>query len=97
MIMNETCTEFTIMKDDKILAKGNPDKIREKLEELMAERLNHFVLLEANDDDGELEVYLHTDNYELHDEKTINNLEALKITESNSIEGIKRLLNVTIV
>lgn len=79
------------------VALGHPADVREKIEELIAEKLEiAFVSLQEDVEDGEYFVYVHTDTYEELDQEDVDKLEALDIDESEEgcTEAIKKFLEV---
>ncbi|MCP1161393.1 MULTISPECIES: hypothetical protein [Bacillus] len=74
---------------------GESDKIREFLEEKLQDKLGFLVMLEAQSDEGTLEVYIHTDNYEELDEDQLNYIIELGISEENSLCAILKFLRAT--
>lgn len=76
---------------------GHPADVREKIEEMVAEKVGvGFVSLQEDVDDGEYLVYVHTDTYEELDQEDVDKLEALDIDESEEgcTEAIKKFLQV---
>ena len=60
--------------DGKPLATGNAEEIREAVTDRLADVLDFFVMLEQSTDEGELHLYLHSENA---DELTVGQLETL--------------------
>jgi hypothetical protein len=81
---------------DNVLKVGHPADVREKIEDMICEKLGFYPSLQEDVDDGEYQVYLHTDSYDDLDEDQIIQLEKLSITDDpeTSTEGIKRFLQV---
>ena len=85
-----------LMKNNLPLMKGPQEDVRERIELMLEERLGLYLELQESTDEGEFQIYLHTDTYDYLSEKEIEQLETMKITDDpeRSTEGLKRLLNV---
>jgi uncharacterized protein (DUF1697 family) len=93
---------YQLKQGDNLLFEGHEADVREKIEELLEERVGMFVSLQENVDEDEdtYEFYLHTDNDEelsekqldiLHDEYGIDTM-----NDANSEQAIKNLLNIDV-
>lgn len=88
--------EVILVKQNKPFLRGNQEKVREMIELMVEERLGLFLEFQESTEDGEFQLFLHTDNYENLTSRDIRQLAAMKITDDPGLttEGIKRLLNV---
>jgi len=88
--------EVVLFKNNIPVLRGKQEKIRETIESMLESRIGMYVMLQESTDDGDFQIYLHTDNYDELTERDIQQLAAMKITEEPEIatEGLKRLLNV---
>lgn len=88
--------EVILKKLGKTILKDEQETVREIIESMVEERLGLYLELQENTEDGEFQIYLHTDNYEHLSSNDIRKLEAMNITDDPVLttEGIKRLLNV---
>lgn len=87
---------YIIEKETEIIEFSNEFDMREKVEELLEEKLGFFVSLQENVDDDEIEIYIHTDAYEDLEEEQLSILDEKSITEDDSKEVIEKLLNIKI-
>lgn len=80
----------------EVIALGHPADVREKIEDMICERLGFNPALQENMEEGEYQVYIHTDTYEDLDEDQLDQLDKLRITEDaeETTEAIKRFLQV---
>lgn len=88
--------QVSLIKNGLTILKGEQETIREKIEKMVAERLGILLEFQESTDEGEFQIFLHTDSYDYLSEKDIEQLKAMKITDDPDIstEGIKRLLNI---
>ncbi|NRD80886.1 hypothetical protein HPT25_26515 [Bacillus sp. BRMEA1] len=86
-----------LTRNGDCLLSESAEGIREWMEEELVRKLDLFVILQENDDDEELEIYLHTDNYEDLSEEELAKLIELGISECNSLEAICQLLEITVI
>lgn len=80
----------------KILFIGIIEDMREVLESKIEDKLGFCPSLQEADDDGELNVYLHTDSYEFLSDEELEKLDQVGITEDDSLSSICQLLNISI-
>lgn len=75
--------KVAMWKDGVVVIKGHPADVREKVEDLILEKLGFSPALQETDpeEDEEYLVYLHTDSYEDLNEEQLNELDRLGITE----------------
>jgi hypothetical protein len=88
--------EYEVIRNGASVLTDSAEGIRIWMEDEMGDKLNFYVMLQENDDDDELEVYLHTDTYEDLESEQLSKLEELGLSEDNSLQAICKLLNVTI-
>lgn len=79
------------------LLSDSAEGIRIWMEEELESRFNFIVMLQENDDEEELEIYLHTDNYEDLADEELSMLEELGFSEDNSLEAICKVLDITVI
>jgi hypothetical protein len=84
------------VQEETIQFNGIACDLREHIENLFELKFGFCPMLQESEDDGYLEIYLHTDTYEELSDEEFSKLNALKITESDSLETICRLLNIRI-
>ncbi|WP_190284982.1 hypothetical protein [Bacillus sp. S3] len=85
-----------ILPEGSIAFNGIACDLHEYLEERIDEVLGFTPMLQESEDEGYLEMYIHTDTYELLSDNELAKLDELDITEDDSLEAICRLLNVRI-
>jgi hypothetical protein len=81
---------------EEVLIVEHPGNVREKIQDMLCERLGFYPDLHEDVEDGNFVVALHTDSYEDLSEEQIDQLDQLGITESeeSTTEAIKRFLQV---
>lgn len=82
---------YTVVKGP-IYIKGDQITVRESFEEQLEQKIGISVALESNDDDGELEVFLHSENEDGLSIEEMSKLEQLGITQDNSLKTILSLI-----
>jgi len=82
--------------DGDVLKVGHPADVRELIEDMISEKLGYCPSLQEDVEEGEYQVYLHSESDEECSEEEIKQLKSLRITQDpeTSTEGIKRLLQV---
>lgn len=85
-----------VLEDNTEVLVGAADVIREYLEVRFAERFEFLPMFQESEDEGYLEVYLHTDTYEDLEDEHIAKLDELRITESDSLNVICSLLEIKV-
>ncbi|WP_066412798.1 hypothetical protein [Sutcliffiella cohnii] len=88
--------KYQIVQNGETVFADTAEDIRIWLEHALMNKLNYFVMLQESEDDEELEVYLHSEYDEELDSDSISKLKELAITESNSLQAICKVLNITI-
>jgi len=88
--------KYDVFREDKIIKSDDAEGIRIWVEEELEKELGFLVMLVEYDEDDELEIYIHTDNYEDLGDSELEKLDELEITEVNSINALSKLLNFTI-
>jgi hypothetical protein len=88
--------KIEMKKKDNVLKVGHPADVREKIEDMICEKLGFSPSLQEDVDEGEYIVYLHTDSYNVLVQDQIDQLDQLGITESeeSTTEAIKTFLEV---
>jgi hypothetical protein len=79
------------------IKEGHPADVREKLEEMIEERIGFFLSLQEDEDDGY--IYLHSEYVEDLSDKEIEQVSNLGISEDcddTTIHALEKLLNVKI-
>ncbi|WP_192894796.1 hypothetical protein [Neobacillus notoginsengisoli] len=89
-------TYSVLLKDGSIAFRGTACDLREVLEEKICEVLDFNPMLQENEDDGHLQMYIHTDSYEDLSDEEVAKLTEIGITEDDSLEAICQLLNTRI-
>lgn len=79
------------------LFSDSAEGIRIWMEDELEKKFGFMVMLQENDDDEELEIYLHTDNYEDLNDEDLATLEKLGFSEDNSLEAICKVLDITVI
>lgn len=82
---------YTVVKGP-IFIKGDQITVSEWFEEQLEQKIGISVALESNDDDGELEVFLHSENEDDLSIEEMSKLEQLGITQDNSLKIILSLI-----
>lgn len=91
---------YQLLQNGQPILTGDEFIVREKIEELLEERIGFFVSLQENTDDDEYHFYLHTDN-----EQDVSDEDWPVLTEQyglncwddeNSEFLIKQLLNIEV-
>ncbi len=82
---------YTVVKSPNFI-KGDHITVREWIEEQLENEIGISVALESRDDDGELEVFLHSENEDDLSIEEMSKLEHLGITQDNSLERILALI-----
>lgn len=87
-----------IIKDREgdIVFHGVAQEICEALQCYLEDIFGYFPMLQENEDEGFLEVYLHTDTYELLDDDEIEQVLNAGITENDSLPVICDLLKISV-
>lgn len=82
--------------DGEVIMVGHPADVREKIEDMLSEKLGFYPSLQEDVEDGVYWVCVHSDTYEDLEEEQIEKLEDLDITdfEETCTEAIKRFLGV---
>ncbi len=88
--------DYILIKENNFLFQGNVHHLIETLEFLVEKHFEFRPLLQENEDEGYLEIYLHTDSYEILTREQIEKLNNAGITEVDSLKEICNLLNITI-
>lgn len=88
--------KYDVIHENKIIKSDDAEGIRIWVEEELERELGFFVMLVEYDEDDELEIYIHTDNYEDLEDSELEKLDELEISEVNSIKALSMLLNFTI-
>lgn len=70
--------------------------LAEYIEEKFESQFEFIPMLQSSEDEGYLEVYLHTDTYETLGEEELTKLDELGITDSDCLETICSILNIKI-
>ncbi|MBG9587633.1 hypothetical protein [Cytobacillus firmus] len=82
---------YTVVKGPNFI-KGDHITVREWFEVQLEQVIGISVALESSDDDGELEVFLHSENEEELSIEELSKLEHLGITQDNSLDTILALI-----
>lgn len=82
---------YTVVKGPNFI-KGDHITVREWIEMQLEQVIGISVALESSDDDGELDVFLHSDNEEELSIEELSKLKHLGITQDNSLETILALI-----
>lgn len=85
-----------VLDDNTVVLVGTAEIVREYLESRFAEKFNFLPMFQESEDEGCLEVYLHTDTYEDLEEPEIAKLVELGIKEFDSLQVICSLLNIRV-
>lgn len=85
-----------ILPDGSIAFKGVACDLHENLEDRICDVLGFNPMLQESEDEGYLEMYIHTDTYEELSDEELDILDELCITEVDSLEAICNLLNIRI-
>jgi len=90
-------TKYCVLNAEKsVVLTGNACVVREFLEASFEGKFGFYPMFQESEDDGELEVYLHTDTYEDLEDKDIAKLDELNITEVDSLQTICSVLELSI-
>jgi hypothetical protein len=85
-----------VLIEDSIDFKGTADVLHEYLEEKFESQFGFCPMFQESEDEGYLEVYLHTDTYKILGAEELAKLDELKILESDSLQTICLLLSIRI-
>ncbi|WP_209124501.1 hypothetical protein [Alkalihalobacillus sp. BA299] len=88
--------EYEVIRNGESVLTDSAEGIRIWMEDEIGDKLNFIVMLQENDDDDELEVYLHTDNYEDLESEQLLKLNELGLSEHNSLQAICKVLDITV-
>lgn len=88
--------KYNVILDDNVIRVGTAVVIREYLETLFEEKFDFLPMFQESEDEGYLEVYLHTDTYEDLEDEDIAKLDELGISEIDSLHVICSLLEIRI-
>lgn len=88
--------EVIVRRGNKVVAKGEQEDVKEKIEDMLFSEFGFFVDLQESMDDGEFEVYLHTDNYDQLEDYEIDFLDSLRVSDNpeETTKRIKEILGV---
>lgn len=88
--------KVAMLQNGLVVFESHQADVREKIEEMLLEKLDFTPSLQEDTESGEFLVYLHTDSFEDLDEEEIERLEKLGITDidESSTESIKSLFNL---
>lgn len=90
-------TNYRVMTaDNSVLLTGDACIVREFLESSFEGKFGFYPMFQESEEEGFLEVYLHTDTYEDLDDEDITKLSELNITECDSLEAICSILELRI-
>lgn len=89
-------SKYNVFFEDNVIQVGTAVVIREYLETLFVEKFEFLPMLQESEDEGYLEVYLHTDTYEDLEDKDIAKLEELGISEIDSLHAICSLFEIRV-
>lgn len=87
---------YNVIFEDNVIQVGTAVVIREYLETRFAEKFEFLPMLQESEDEGYLEVYLHTDSYDDLEDEDIAKLEELGISESDSLHAICSLFEIRV-
>lgn len=87
---------YNVIFEDNVIQVGTAVVIREYLETLFAEKFDFLPMFQESEDEGYLEVYLHTDSYDDLEDDDIAKLEELGISESDSLHVICSLFEIRV-
>lgn len=85
-----------LFQNRKSIKRAHQADIREVIEGLISEKFGFFASLQENTEEGEYQVYLHTDAYEDVGDKDTATLEKAGITDDpeECTEALKRIFNL---
>ena len=90
-------TVYEVLQDNKVLFSGKAIAVREWIEDkLMQSTLGFYPMLQENEEEEELELYLHSEWAEDLEEDEIEKVEKLGLNEFDSLKAIQHILNITI-
>jgi len=84
------------MRDTNLIYEGIGCDVREKIEDLIAEKLGFCPMLQESEDEDELSIYLHSEYGEELTDEQYEIVEKWGFNEADSTDVIKKLLNVSI-
>lgn len=82
------------LKKGNVLTNGSDECVREFLEGALASNLDFYPSLQEYTDEGFLEIFLHSDNYEELKEEQLELLKSWGITDDNSLAAILKHLEM---
>ncbi|MED2737213.1 hypothetical protein [Bacillus toyonensis] len=85
-----------MIQDGKVIFVDLSCDVKERIEDMIEEKIGIRLDLQEDDTDDEFQIYLHTDNYEDLEEEEIDRLEELGLDDCpvGCTEKIKELLNI---
>lgn len=101
MLYSEDKSTYQLYQNNKLILEADMYAVRERIEELLEEKLGFFVSLQENTDEGYYQIYLHTDNEEDMDEEDLNLLQEKYGIDCHSDDVsdriIKEILSIEII
>lgn len=82
--------------DESNIFSASAEEIREYLEVSFGEKFGFLPMFQESEDEGYLEIHLHTDTYEILKEQELTKLEEMDITESDSLIAICSIIGLRI-
>ncbi|MFT9496767.1 MULTISPECIES: hypothetical protein [Bacillota] len=87
---------YVILPDGRVDFSGQAEILHEYLEDKF-EALHGFrPMFQESEDEGYLEMYLHTDSFDILSDEELCSLDRLGITESDSLNNLMLLLNIRV-
>lgn len=89
--------DVILKQHERFVMKAKEENIREKIEQIVEDRLGLFLELESSLDEGRFQVYMHSGCYDYLTEEQISTLANFRITDEpeTTTEGFKKLLGLT--
>ena len=86
----------SLLQTGQKIMEGHQADVREKIEELLYDKLCISVYLQESAEEGEYQIYMHTDSYEDLEEDEIDKLNSLGITDygESTTKAIYQLLDI---
>lgn len=82
------------LNNNDIIPELSAETVREILEERLMEKFGFVATLQESEDEGFLEIYIHSDTYEELSDVQLETLSALGMSEENSLEAICKALDL---
>lgn len=89
--------KYKIIKNEELLFVGSSERIRERIESMLEDKLDFFIMLQEEiAEDNNLEIFVHSETYEYLEEQQEDKILKLGITDDISKDEICKYLGINI-